>query len=99
MTESRQIDLLIVDDDDDYRQTLSSRFTRQGFRVREAADAEQALDLAERQEFDVSQTIYSARELKGLLEHCGFKSTKAFGNFEGAPYDQKAKRLVVVGSK
>jgi len=52
-----------------------------------------------RQEFDVSQTIYSARELKELLEDCGFKNTKAYGNFKGVPYDQTSKRLVVVGNK
>ena len=54
MTEPKQIDLLIVDDDDDFRQTLVSRFVRHGFRVQEAADAEQALGLAQRREFDVA---------------------------------------------
>ncbi len=54
MTEPKKIDLLIVDDDDDFRQTLVSRFLRHGFRVQEAADAEGALGLAQRLEFDVA---------------------------------------------
>ncbi len=52
-----------------------------------------------RQNFTVSHTLYSARELKELLQECGFKDVKAFGNFEGAPFDQNARRLVVVGRK
>ena len=54
MTEPKQIDLLIVDDDNDFRQTLVSRFARHGFRVQDAASAEQALGLAQRREFDVA---------------------------------------------
>ena len=54
MTEPKQIDLLIVDDDNDFRQTLVSRFVRHGFRVQHAASAEQALGLAQRREFDVA---------------------------------------------
>ena len=54
MSEPRQIDLLIVDDDHEFRQMLVSRFTRHGFRVQGAANAEQAMRLAARREFDVA---------------------------------------------
>lgn len=51
---SENIDLLIVDDDDEFRGTVSRRFIRRGYRVREAAGPEEALRaLAERQ-FDVA---------------------------------------------
>ncbi len=53
-TEPNQIDLLLVDDDDEFRQTLVSRFARHGFQVQDAATAEQALGLAQRREFDVA---------------------------------------------
>ncbi len=52
-----------------------------------------------RKEFDFSHTLYSARELKEMLEECGFKDVKAYGDFKGAPYDQTARRLAVVGRK
>ncbi|MCK4756837.1 MAG: class I SAM-dependent methyltransferase [Thermoplasmata archaeon] len=53
----------------------------------------------ERQEYMVSHRLYSAIELKSLLEDCGFRDVKVFGNFEGVPYDQNARRLVVRGRK
>src|SRR5262245_8366295 len=48
------IDLLIVDDDDDFRGTLVRRFRRRGFEVQEAASGAEALDAAERRHFDVA---------------------------------------------
>ncbi len=53
----------------------------------------------ERHEYNVSHRIYSGVEIKTLLEDCGFRDVQIFGNFEGAPYDQKASRLVVLGRK
>jgi SAM-dependent methyltransferase len=50
-------------------------------------------------EFRLSHRIYSAAELKGLLTKCGFVETQAHGDLGGAPYDQTARRLVVVGRK
>lgn len=47
-------DLLIVDDDLEFRDTLVRRFRRRGMNVSEAASAEEALELAERREFDVA---------------------------------------------
>jgi DNA-binding NtrC family response regulator len=46
-------DLLFVDDDDDFRDTLFQRFTRRGFRVQVASGGAQALELVERVHFDV----------------------------------------------
>ena len=54
MTDLQKIDLLIVDDDDGFRQTLVHRFLRHGFQVQDAADAEQAMSLAQRRDFDVA---------------------------------------------
>jgi DNA-binding NtrC family response regulator len=48
------IDLLVVDDDQEFRSTLISRFARQGSEVQAAANADEALDLAERRNFDVA---------------------------------------------
>jgi DNA-binding NtrC family response regulator len=47
-----QIDLLVVEDDDDFRSTLVERFTQCGFHVRDAANADAALAEAQRREFD-----------------------------------------------
>ncbi len=48
------IDLLVVDDDAEYRSTVVRRFLRRGYQVQEAADGESALALAERRQFDVA---------------------------------------------
>ena len=44
-------------------------------------------------------TIYSGRELKDRLLHCGFGSVQLYGSLAGAPYDQDAARLVAVARK
>jgi DNA-binding NtrC family response regulator len=49
----RQVDLLIVDDDPDFRESLARRFVRRGFKVQEATHGEQALQLASLRQFDV----------------------------------------------
>src|SRR3972149_9197205 len=49
----QQIDLLLVDDDADLRETVARRFLRRGFQVQEATHGQQALQLAERRQFDV----------------------------------------------
>ena len=54
MFHPEKIDLLIVDDDEEFRGTLVRRFSRRGFRVQDAADADEALQLAERRQFDVA---------------------------------------------
>jgi DNA-binding NtrC family response regulator len=46
--------LLVVDDDQEFRDTLRSRFSRSGFEVSAAANGEEALGLAQRRNFDVA---------------------------------------------
>ena len=53
----------------------------------------------ERKEFELSHRLYSAAELTGLLEECGFSRTEAYGDLEGSAYDHEASRLVVIGRK
>ncbi len=43
--------------------------------------------------------LYSATELSTLLRECGFDTVKAYGSFEGTPYDTAARRLEVVARK
>jgi DNA-binding NtrC family response regulator len=54
MTNAKHIDLLIVDDDNEFRGTLVQRFERHGFQVDDAAEGEQALNRAYRRDFDVA---------------------------------------------
>src|SRR6185295_20174006 len=54
MTPPPPIDLLVVDDDLEFRETLVSRFARTGFAVQSAGDGEEALGLAARRNFDVA---------------------------------------------
>jgi DNA-binding NtrC family response regulator len=49
----QKIDLLLVDDDADFRESVARRFTRRGFQVQEATHGEQALQLASLRQFDV----------------------------------------------
>lgn len=53
----------------------------------------------ERQEFQVSHWLYSASELSGLLRDSGFSSVQIYGDLEGNPYDQNARRLIAVAGK
>ena len=46
-----------------------------------------------------SLRLYSAVELKELLKQCGFSHVDIYGSLAGEPYDQNAKRLVVVARK
>ena len=52
-----------------------------------------------RAEFKVTHRLYAATELIALLTDCGFAQVNVYGDLEGAPYDQNAKRMVVVGRK
>ena len=49
----QKIDLLLVDDDPDFRESVARRFVRRGFQVQEATHGEQALQLASLRQFDV----------------------------------------------
>lgn len=54
MTQPSDIELLFVDDDDDFRAVAARHFRRHGFDVHEAASGEEALELIERRHFDVA---------------------------------------------
>jgi SAM-dependent methyltransferase len=43
--------------------------------------------------------MYSATELSELLKSAGFKKIQVYGDLSGTPYDEKAKRLIVIGQK
>jgi len=51
------------------------------------------------QEFRFGLRIYSAREMRMLLESVGFNPVHCYGSLRGTPYDHKAERLVVVARK
>ena len=53
MGNPEKIELLIVDDDDEFRETVARRFRRRGYQVAEAPSGEEALGLCERRQFDV----------------------------------------------
>jgi SAM-dependent methyltransferase len=53
----------------------------------------------ERTEYHLGHRLYSAHELKSLLAGVGFHQIRACGHLSGIPYDNEAKRLVVVASK
>ena len=54
MTSAYAFDLLVVDDDAGFRGTLRSRFARHGIEVQTAGNGDEALGLAERQNFYVA---------------------------------------------
>jgi len=59
-------DLLVVDDDAEFRDTLCNRFTRQGFEVQTAPNGPEALALAQRRNFDVAIFDMMMPEMTGL---------------------------------
>lgn len=54
MASVEKIDLLIVDDDDEFRDSVARRFLRRGYQVKEARSGEEALELCERRQFSVA---------------------------------------------
>ncbi len=52
-----------------------------------------------RYELEFSLRLYGASELVDLLRGVGFSEITVFGNLEGDPYDEHARRLVVVAAK
>ncbi len=53
----------------------------------------------EKHEYLVSHWIYSARELTTMLKESGFSQVEIYGDLEGAPYNQTAKRLIALARK
>jgi SAM-dependent methyltransferase len=45
------------------------------------------------------QRLYSAAELRRLLLDAGFSAVEIYGNWEEAPYDNRAEALIVAGRK
>ena len=43
--------------------------------------------------------VYSAAELRALFEEAGFTDVECFGDFDGSPYDNHARRLIVRGRR
>ena len=66
MSGASGFDLLIVDDDPDFRETMVRRFRRRGINVGEAASGEEALQLAERRQFDVAVFDMVMPDMSGL---------------------------------
>ena len=54
MATPENIELLVADDDSEFRETVVRRCQRRGYRVHEARDGEQALGIAERHAIDVA---------------------------------------------
>ena len=52
-SQTDEIDLLIVDDEDDFRESACRYFERVGFRVEQAEDGEEALNVSTNRKFDV----------------------------------------------
>jgi SAM-dependent methyltransferase len=46
-----------------------------------------------------NQRLYSAAELRRLLLETGFSSVEIYGDWDESPYDEKAKKLIVLGRK
>lgn len=71
-TEAGSVDLLVVDDDREFREMLALRFAQRGFRVEQAGTADQALELMQRRDFDVAIVDMRLPGLSGLelLERC-----------------------------
>lgn len=45
-----------------------------------------------------SHWVYSATELKDMLQEAGFSDVKVYGNLEGTPYDSESGRLIALAT-
>lgn len=50
-------------------------------------------------EYRVTHRLYSASELSELMINCGFVDIKVYGDLKGGPYDNSARRLIIVANK
>lgn len=71
MSNASLIELMVVDDDDEFRDALVRRFSRGGFRIADAANGAAALELVQRREFDVAVIDMMMPTMSGIefLEH------------------------------
>ncbi len=51
------------------------------------------------EEYEIGHRLFSAVELASVAQAAGFAETAAYGDLEGAPYDENAARLVVLARK
>ena len=61
-----QVELLFVDDDDEFRNTAAQRFARRGFRVQQAPGVNDALRLLQDRQFDVVVSDMAMPGLTGI---------------------------------
>ncbi|PPK65598.1 class I SAM-dependent methyltransferase [Actinokineospora auranticolor] len=54
---------------------------------------------AEVRHASLHSTLYSAAELRALFAEAGFTDVECFGDFDGSPYDNHARRLIVRGTR
>lgn len=66
MTNSQSIKLLLVEDEDDFRETTARWMTRKGHHVAEAPNAQEALALFDRQQFDVAVVDMNMPGISGI---------------------------------
>lgn len=66
MSEPPPISLLLVEDEDDFRETTARWMTRKGHRVAEASNAQEALVLFDRQHFDVAVLDLNMPGISGI---------------------------------
>jgi DNA-binding NtrC family response regulator len=66
LSELPPISLLFVEDEDDFRETTARWMTRKGHQVAEAANAQEALALLSRQQFDVAVVDYNMPGISGV---------------------------------
>ncbi len=98
-TDPTRVELLLVDDDDEFRETVASRFRTRGFPVTEARSGEEALEAARRREFDVAVVdvmmpgmsgVEVLKELKGGPADCEVIMLTGQGSIETAVEAMKA---------
>lgn len=50
-------------------------------------------------EVSITSFLYGAADLRALFEEAGFADVEVYGDFDRSPYDQRARRLIVRGTR
>lgn len=66
MTNTSSMSLLLVDDDDDIRDSIARRLTRQGHAVSDTSRPTEAIEFARQRQFDVALVDLSMPEMNGI---------------------------------
>ena len=53
----------------------------------------------QREEWSFTHRLFAATELVALMREAGFQSVKTYGDLEGGPYDNTARKLVILAQK